>query len=203
MLKPRRVAFLELTAWMAATAVLVTPGAAAEAQQPALNIFTIADGSLSLEAPVGWERVQPKSRIVETEFAIPSEGTAADGTPLPAGRMTVMGAGGTVDANLDRWYGQFSQPDGGATKDKATTKKIRIAECRVTLVDIAGTYRDAPMGPFAAGQAIDRPNYRMLAAIVEGPAGNYFLKFYGPSATVSRHAAGFQTMIEGMVPATP
>ena len=42
----------------------------------------------------------------------------------------------------------------------------------------------------------------MLAAIVETPAaGNYFLKFYGPAATVGKHTDGFQKMIEGMVPA--
>jgi hypothetical protein len=42
----------------------------------------------------------------------------------------------------------------------------------------------------------------MLAAIVETPGeGNYYVKFYGPAATVERHAAGFQKMVEGMVPA--
>ena len=71
----------------------------------------------------------------------------------------------------------------------------------VTLVDIPGTYKDSPGGPFAGGKTIDRPDYRMLAAIVEGPDGNYFLKFYGPAATVEQHADGFRTMIEGMVPA--
>ena len=94
--------------------------------QPAVagepGVFTIADGSVSLEAPQAWQRVQPKSGIVETEFAIPSEGNAADGSPLPAGRMTVMGAGGTVEANIERWYGQFAQPDGGSTKEKSSTK---------------------------------------------------------------------------------
>ena len=43
--------------------------------QPAVagepGVFTIADGSVSLEAPQAWQRVQPKSGIVETEFAIP------------------------------------------------------------------------------------------------------------------------------------
>jgi hypothetical protein len=42
----------------------------------------------------------------------------------------------------------------------------------------------------------------MLAAIVEtSGAGNYFLKFYGPAATVEGGAAGFHRMIEGMVAA--
>jgi hypothetical protein len=169
--------------------------------QPAVaedaRVFAIAEGSLSLEAPAGWQRVQPKSGIVETEFSIPA---SQDGEP--AGRMTVMGAGGSVQANIDRWYGQFAQPDGTATQDKATTKKLEIAGCKVTLVDVSGTYKDKPMGPFAGGAGVDRPNYRMLAAIVEVPdRGNYFLKFYGPAATVAAHADGFRKMVEGIVPA--
>ena len=171
-------------------AALAQPAAVAPAA------FTIAGDSLSLEAPAGFERVRPKSMMVETEFAIPSEGDA------PAGRMTVMGAGGTVQANVDRWAGQFTQPDGGDTKDKVSTKKLEIAGCQVTMVDITGTFLDQPGGPFAGGQTVQRPDYRMLAAIVATPeAGNYFLKFYGPAATVERHAAGFQKMLEGMVPA--
>lgn len=50
--------------------------------------FSIAGGTMSLEAPEGWKRVEPKSGIVETEFSIlPAEGDAQPG------RMTVMGAG--------------------------------------------------------------------------------------------------------------
>ena len=169
---------------------------------PESRVFTIADGGFSLQAPAGWQRVQPKSGIVETEFAIPSEGTAADGTPAQPGRMTVMGAGGTVQANIDRWYGQFTQPDGSETKTKATTKKLELAGCKVTLVDIPGTYKDSPGGPFAGGRTVERPDYRMLAAIVEtADRGNYFLKFYGPAKTVTTHADGFRTMVEGMVAA--
>jgi hypothetical protein len=158
--------------------------------------FTIARGSLSLEAPPGFERVRPRSGMVETEFTISSEGDA------PAGRMTVMGAGGSVQANVDRWAGQFIQPDGGTTQDKLTTKKLEVAGCHVTMVDITGTFLDQPGGPFAGGATVQRPDYRMLAAIVETPeAGTYFLKFYGPAATIGSHADGFRTMLEGMVPA--
>jgi len=158
--------------------------------------FDIAGGSLLLEAPAGWKRVQPKSGMIETEFSIPSAGD------LPPGRMTVMGAGGSVQANVDRWYGQFTQPDGSDTKKKAVTKTIKIADCTVTMVDVSGTFKDAPGGPVAGGKTIDRPDYRMLAAIVETPkSGSQFLKFYGPAATVAQEADGFRTMIEGLVPA--
>jgi hypothetical protein len=177
-------------------AVAARPAAAQAVVAEDSRAFAIAGGSLLLEAPASWKRVQPKSGIVETEFAIPS---AAD---LPAGRMTVMGAGGSVQANVDRWYGQFAQPDGSATKDKATTKTLKLAGCTVTLVDVTGTYKDMPGGPFAGGKTIERPDYRMLAAIVETPAaGSHFLKFYGPAATVAKEADGFRKMIEGLVPA--
>jgi hypothetical protein len=180
---------------------LASAAVTARAQGVAEDVraFALAGGALSLEAPAGWKRVQPKSGIVETEFSIPAE----EGDAQP-GRLTVMGAGGGVQANVDRWYGQFSQPDGSATKDKASTKTLKLAGCSVTLVDVAGTYKDTPGGPFAGGKTIDRPDYRMLAAIVEPEdknKGSYFLKFYGPAKTVAKHSDGFRTMIEGMVPA--
>jgi hypothetical protein len=177
-----------------AAAQAVAADAAAESR-----VFTIADGGYSLRAPEGWKRVPPKSNMVETEFSIP--GAAADAAEQP-GRMTVMGAGGSIQANIDRWQGQFTQPDGSATKDKATSKKLELAGCKVTIVDIPGTFKDMPGGPAAGGRAIERPGYRMLAAIVETPdRGNYFLKFYGPAQTVAAHADGFRTMVEGMVAA--
>lgn len=160
----------------------------------AAGVFTIADGGFTLEAPAGWERVQPKSGMIETEFAVP----AAEGAA--AGRLTVMGAGGSIEANVDRWCGQFSQPDGSATRDKTTTKKLQVAGCEVTLVDISGTFKDMPGGPFAGGAAVERPGYRMLAAIVATPGrGNYFLKLTGPAATIAGQEAGFRTMVEGLV----
>jgi hypothetical protein len=178
-----------------AVAALLPAGTVTAAEED--RLFTLGGGAYSLRSPEGWRRVEPKFGMIETEFSIPSPQEGQ----LP-GRMTVMGAGGKIDDNLDRWYGQFSQPDGSATKSKATTKKMTIAGCAVTLVDVPGTFRDAPMGPFAGGKTIERPDYRMLAAIVETPEdGNYFLKFYGPADCVSRHAEGFRAMIEGLVAA--
>ena len=189
--------FFLATVGLALAPITSRPASAEPATAEALA-FTIADGAYALQAPADWQRTTPKSGIVETEFAIQPE--AGDGTA--AGRMTVMGAGGSVQANIDRWYGQFSQPDGGATKDKAATKSLKVAGCDVTIVDVSGTYKDSPGGPFAGGATVERPGYRMLAAIVETPDdGNHFLKFYGPARTVERHAAGFRRMIEGMVPA--
>ena len=79
-----------------------------------------------------------------------------------------MGAGGSIEDNIDRWLGQFIQPDGKKTKDKAKIDKKKIAGVPVHVVDIAGTYKDTPGGPFARGKTIDREDYRMLGAIISG-----------------------------------
>ncbi len=151
--------------------------------------ITIADGKLSLQVPEAWKIVQPRVRIIEHEFSVPP----AEGDETP-GRLTIMGAGGTVQANVDRWVGQFSQPDGGKTEAK--TEKKTIAGQDVHLIELAGTYADSP-GPFAP--AVQRPGYRMLAAIIMTKgSGNYFVKFYGPDKTVSAQAQAFRDMIAGL-----
>lgn len=155
--------------------------------------FTVAEGKLEFKAPASWTKKTPKSRIVEVEYEIP----AAKGDET-AGRMTVMGAGGTVEANIDRWIGQFDQPDGGDTKDKTKIEKLKVSGQDVQWVDLSGTYKDNP-APFAGGKSVLRENYRMLAAIVQTKeSGNYFLKFYGPKATVTENEKAFRDLIDSM-----
>lgn len=156
--------------------------------------FDVSEGKMVFTAPKGWEKKKPASRIVEVEFEAP----AAEGDEK-GGRLTVMGAGGSVEDNINRWYGQFTQPDGKSTKDAAKVQKMSVAGQEVHYVDIAGTYKDQPGGPFAGGQTVMRENYRMLGAIVKSKeAGNYFLKFYGPKKTIDANEKGFQTLVESL-----
>jgi hypothetical protein len=170
-------------------AVLGTTGATRAQENPSKIAF--AGGKLVLEAPEAWQRKQPRTRIVEHEFVIPAaKGDAHDG------RLTLMGAGGGVQANIDRWIGQFTQPDGGSTRERAKVKQRKIAGDNVHLVDISGTYKDQP-GPFAPG--VQRPKYRMLAAIIPTKSmGTYYVKLYGPQRTVMDHEKAFLEMIDGL-----
>jgi hypothetical protein len=156
----------------------------------------LADGKILLTAPQSWARKTPRVRIIEHEFAVPvSKGDKEDG------RVTVMGAGGTVEANLDRWIAQFSQPDGSETKNQApeADRKKTISGLDVQMIDLSGTFRDMPRPFDPNGGAVERPNYRMLAAVIASPTlGNYFIKFYGPRQTVSDHAEEFHKMIAGL-----
>jgi hypothetical protein len=155
--------------------------------------FTVAEGKLEFKAPSAWAKKTPKVRIIEVEYEAP----AAKGDEQP-GRFTVMGAGGTVEANVDRWVGQFDQPDGSATKDKAKIEKLKVSGQEVHWVDLSGTYKDSA-GPFAGGKVINRENYRMLAAIIQTKKdGNYFLKLYGPKATMAENEKAFRDLLDSM-----
>jgi hypothetical protein len=181
---------MRLNCTLAACFALV--GLAAFAQDKPGNEFAIGEGKLLLTAPASWTKKEPASRIVEVEFAIPP--AKGDET---AGRLTAMGAGGSVESNIDRWVGQFVGPGGAAAKPQRD--KTGLSGCDVEIVDLSGTYKDTPGGPFAGGKTVMRDNYRMLGAIIQTKdRGNYFLKLYGPKATIDENAKGFQEMVKSL-----
>lgn len=144
-----------------------------------------------LTPPANWVSKQPKSNIVEYEFEVP----VAEGDEIP-GRVTVMGAGGGIEANIDRWKGQFKTPENGEVK--AEVKQIEAAGQPVHIVEIKGTYLDKP-GPFVPGPGIERENYTMLGAIIATKEdGQYFVKAYGPTKTMTATTESFKKMIEGL-----
>jgi hypothetical protein len=103
------------------------------------------------------------------------------------------GQGGSVDANLDRWIGQFLQADGKPSKAAAKIAKRAVQGLTVTTVDVSGAYTGMG-GPTAQEGAPAMPDYRLLGAIVEGPQGSIFFKFVGPSKTVAANQAAFDKM---------
>ena len=154
--------------------------------------ITFGQDNYRLTVPPTWIRQEPKSRIVEHEFSI----AAAAGDPAGA-RVTMMSAGGSVEANIDRWIGQFTQPDGSATRDRAQVQQQTVAKQTVHQVDVSGTFQDQPGGPF--GPKVERPGYRMLAAIIATEkGGNFFVKLYGPAKTVETAKASFDSLLASL-----
>ncbi len=149
----------------------------------------LAGGTLAADAPKAWTAVPPKSRILEKELAV----TAPAGSEAAAARLTIMAAGGSVKANLDRWVGQFKETEG----DGAKQEKLEAGGMPATLLDVSGTYLESSGGPF--GPKTPRPGYRMLGAIVEtGDSGNYFFKLVGPQETLEPQAKAFKKMVESV-----
>ena len=107
-------------------------------------------------------------------------------------------SGGGTEANLQRWAGQFGQPDGGKSMDKASISENEISGHKVTTIDLKGTYMVAG-GPMMQVSE-QKEGYRLLGAIVEGPEGSVFFKMTGPEKTMAAAEAGFVEMIGSVVP---
>jgi hypothetical protein len=123
-------------------------------------------------------------------------------TVAPGGECGVYffgsGQGGSVDANLDRWIGQFLQADGKSSKAAAKIAKRTVHGWPTTTVDVSGAYTG--MGGPTAPSGPSVPGYRMLGAIVEGPQGSIFFKFTGPAKTIDANQAAFDKMLGSLVP---
>lgn len=152
----------------------------------------LAGGKLVLETPADWKYVKPKMNMIQYEFSAPADAKKDE----PSARITVMAAGGSIDANIDRWRGQFEDLD----KEKAKTEKFDAAGQTVHWVDLQGTYKDTMGGPmFAQRPATLRKDYRMLGAIVETKEmGTHFFKMLGPQDEVEKLAEGFKKMLKEM-----
>jgi len=147
-------------------------------------------GGLTMTAPAEWESVAPKSNLIQSEFKAPRD------QKEDLARVTVMGASGGIDANIDRWIGQF---DGGKKED-AKIEKMDVSGATVHIVDIAGTFKDSMGGgPFAPGPMKKRENYRMIGAIIETKKdGLVFIKMTGPKATLESLADGFKKSLNNL-----
>ncbi len=160
--------------------------------------IALAEGALTMKAPAAWKVAEPRNRIIEVEIVVPPPADDEALAKLEPARLTVMPAGGTVEQNIARWIGQFR----GAARDAAEIKKSEVAGMKVHTVDLAGTYLDAPRGPF--GPTEEKPEHRLLGAIVlSKDAGNYFIKMTGPDAVVAGAKPDFEALIESIEKVKP
>jgi hypothetical protein len=151
-------------------------------QQPNTTQTAPAAGDLHYKTPDGWVAAQPSSKMRVAQFKLPKASGDNEDAELV---IYFFGSnqGGTTQANIDRWISQIQQPDGSSSKDKAKTETTTINGLKVTTVDVAGTYT-AEMAPGSGTQRNDA-HYRLRAAVIETPKGNYFLKLVGPAKTVA------------------
>lgn len=158
------------------------PGAAGPAvggkvvAQPTAEDGSKVIGPLSVIIPKSWKESPPSSGMRLAQWSI------GDKDPAELVAYHFPG-GGSIDANLDRWYGQFKQPDGSNSKDKAVRKDEVIDGFKVTTANVKGHYV-AAMRPGQPG-AHDKKEHQMLAAIISTDKGPIFLKMIGPESTVT------------------
>jgi hypothetical protein len=156
--------------------------------------FPFVPATLKFDAPADWVAKPASSSMRVAEFMLPR--AAGDREDASLVVYFFGGQGGSVQANLDRWIGQITQPDGRASTDVAKTSTLSAHGLKVTLVDVPGTYV-AETSPGAADH-FDKPGFRLEAAVVETSGGPYFIKLLGPATTVGRWDASFQAFLKSV-----
>jgi hypothetical protein len=142
-------------------------------------------GPCEFTRPADWKWIQPSSPMRKAQLQIPGKegGKPADVTFFFFGD----GQGGDVQANVQRWLGQFT--------GKPDANKVQPQEfngVKVTLVSAEGTMKASPFG----GQPDDQPDSALLGAIIEQPGGAVFVKLTGPLDLVKASNDKFVAMVK-------
>ena len=113
----------------------------------------------TFDVPENWTAQTPSSRMRKAQYK--------NGKTEIVVFYFGAGSGGSVEANINRWLGQFNEP-----KEKLSAK---------------GTYMSGP----PLGQKVPMANYAMRGAIIECKGGPIFIKMTGPVDEVTKSAADF------------
>ena len=159
-----------------------------------LSAVTTLSAALKFDAPAGWVSKPPTSSMRVAEFTLPK--TTGDAEDATLGIFFFGGQGGNVDANLERWIGQMTQPDGRPSKQVAKTTKFTSRGLAITLVELSGTYV-AEVTP-GSSERFNKPGFRLRAAVIETKEGPYFVKLTGPEKTVARWDESFMTFLKSL-----
>lgn len=127
---------------------------------------------IEFTAPAGWKKVDipsEKSGFIDGQLSIP-----VDGETLT---LTLSSIGGGIEANVERWKGQF-EPSADA---KPVVEPIDVGSRKGTWVDLQGTFSGA-MGATGGPQ----PGWRMLGVGIPSQPRDFYLKLTGPAAAVEK-----------------
>ena len=141
--------------------------------------------SLVWKAPAEWTTVPNTSSMRLATYHVPAAKGDADETDV-----SVVRAGGTTDANIDRWVRQFDE----AGKDERTVKTV--GPFKITIVEVSGSY----LGMGAGADAPARKGWSLLGAVVETSSSPYFFKMTGPTASVKAARGAFMALLDGLTP---
>lgn len=160
----------------AAVWLLPTVGSA----ETATTKITVGEFTFTIVEP--WKEAQNTGMMSKATIEHPAkEGAAIKALFYHFG----SGQGGSVEANINRWIGQFE----GTPEVQREEKNIDGTQ--VVFLTATGTYLDGP--PFG-GAKTPRPNYQMLAAIVVGKDAPVFIKLTAPKAEAEAIQESFKKL---------
>lgn len=169
---------------------VTTPPASTGGLPPVPEGSGTGEQGLTWEVPKSWTAETPSSSMRRAQYRV--SGEAGDGECVVY--YFGPGQGGGARANVERWAGQFTQPDGSSSLEKASIRELEVAGMAVTTIEVTGAYSGS-MTMRGAPQQGPQPGQMLLGAVVEGPDANWFFKLTGPEATLSAQRDAFAAMI--------
>ncbi|WP_437738624.1 hypothetical protein [Sorangium sp. So ce1335] len=161
---------------------------AAAPTAPAAGGQQAAGAELAWDAPASFESAPNPNSMRKATYRI----KRAAGDPEDA-ELSVMPAGGSVDANITRWVGQFSEK----SADSPKRSELKVNDIKVTVVEVKGTFAGSGM----PGMPVSDPKakHALLGAIAEMPSGDlWFFKMTGPEKTVTGARADFDKLVNSL-----
>jgi hypothetical protein len=144
---------------------------------------------LTWTVPEGWTATKPSSSMRLAQFKVAQAG----GTPVEC--KVFGGILGGVDANVDRWVGQFKKADGSPITDEAKLAESKSNGLVITTLDVSGVFGGG-MGATATGGGAE--TWRMLASVVEGVATPVQVQMVGPADVVAENAERFHAFVSSL-----
>ncbi len=180
----------------AVTPPAVTPPAVTPAATPARHQGAAL--AISWTDPPTWKRVTPSNAMRQASFEIPAAEGDNEGAELNVFYFGPRrpGGGDAIEANVNRWVGQFKGlPPEAVVRD--TTEANGLKQHTVEIK--TGTF--ASGGMMMGAPPVDKPEFGLLGGIVESPHGDYFFKMTGPAKTVAAARTAFLEFMKSVKPA--
>jgi hypothetical protein len=148
---------------------------------PASSSPASAGKDVTWSAPAKWATMPNASAMRKATYKIPRAGDDKED-----GEISVIAASGGVDANVQRWAGQF-----GGAKPKTETRTPN--GLKVTIVEMHGTYAGGMPG--MGGSGAPKDHYMLLGAIVDQGDTQWFFKGTGPEKTMTAAKPDFDAFV--------
>lgn len=145
---------------------------------------TFAQAEVEFPTPKGWEQVPSPSKLRFAQYR-------PRGKTGPMLVIFRFDGHGEVETVTNRWLSRIEQPDGSSTREAAILQRWTRGSMVLHLVDAKGT-RMPSKGHARKGSATEaRPGWRLLAGVLVGPGGPYFIRLEGAQAELRDLSDGF------------
>ena len=158
------------------------------------STIALSVDNLRFEVPTDWNAQKPDSDARKAQYEL----TGPDTSDVASLVVYYFGPGGAgnLQANIDRWVGQFADPEGQPPQEQSRVTARTVAGMRIHSVEVSGRYI-AQVTP-GSDDRYDKPNYRMVAAIIESPDGRYYIKAVGPRRTIDQHEEAIARFLDSV-----